>query len=329
MKRLYLILSVMFLFSFMSSCKISQNVVINGTPGTEIYSPSMERIATVQSDGTTTVKIHGDEFYSYLMSHEPNSQLFVPFALDYKRKNYTGTNIAKGFTFPILVSGVTAEFAGLIISIVDDGALGASLMGAGLGAMGLACGLASLREGELPYEYRYKYSQYQSTNEDFKFAPIVDNGIKKSDNNSENREDASDGSKKDNKDNATITDVNSGSTAARRKSIDFSQVVSGTYLGSGTLLYNGNTVESYSSVEVVIDRKAKNTVNVKVIESGESFFGSELEYSVERADYGYELTLTDISNAVISIDRNGKLSFKHPKVNIDGELYTLNIDAEK
>lgn len=325
MKRLYLIFSVMFLFSFMSSCKMSQNFVINGTPGTEIYSPSMEKIATVQSDGKTTVKIHGDEYYSYLMSHEPNSQLFVPFALDYERKNHPGARISKLFAFPLVLYGGAAFIGGTFLTIYGEGS---GLLLAGLGAGFSALGLASFRD-DLPYMYQYKYSRYQRTNEDFKFAPIVDNGIKKSDCNSANREDSSDGIKQDKKGNASITDVNSSSTAARRKSIDFAQVVSGTYLGSGTLSYNGSTIESYSSIEVVIDRKTKNTVNVKVIESGESFFASDLEYPVKRVDDGYELKLIGISNAVISIDNNGNLSFYHPKVNIDGVLYTLNINAKK
>ena len=319
----------MFLFSFMSSCKMSQNVVINGTPGTEIYSPSMEKIATVQSDGKTTVKIHDDEYYSYLMSHEPNSQLFVPFALDYERKNYTGTRIAAGFGYFLGGSGLCTEIASIAFVLSGEELLGMIICGAG--AVTALTGLALVlpTEGNLPYEDQYKYSRYQRTNEDFKFTPIVDNGIKKSDCNSANREDTSDGIKQDKKGNASITDVNSSSTAARRKSIDFAQVVSGTYLGSGTLLYNGSTIESYSSIEVVIDRKSKNTVNVRVIENGESFFASDLEYPVKRVDDGYELKLTGISNAVISIDNNGNLSFYHPKVNIDGELYTLNINAKK
>ena len=329
MKRLYLIFSVMFLFSFMSSCKMSQNVVINGTPGTEIYSPSMEKIATVQSDGKTTVKIYGDEYYSYLMSHEPNSQLFVPFALDYERKNYTVARMAKGFGYFLAGSGLFAEFCGIEFMLFDELELGAIISGAGAVAALTGLALALPRDGDLAFEYQYKYSRYQRTNEDFKFAPIVDNGIKKSDSNSANREDTSDGIKQDKKGNASITDVNSSSTAARRKSIDFAKVVSGTYLGNGTLLYNGSTIESYSSIEVVIDRKSKNTVNVRVIENGESFFASDLEYPVKRVDDGYELKLTGISNAVISIDKNGNLSFYHPKVNIDGVLYTLNINAKK
>lgn len=319
----------MFLFSFMSSCKMSQNVVINGTPGTEIYSPSMEKIATVQSDGTTTVKIYGDEYYSYLMSHEPNSQLFVPFALDYERKNYTGKRIAKGFGYFLAGSGVYAYIMSLGFILDGEMELGGILFGAAAVTILPSLPLILPTVGDLAYEYEYKYSLYQRTNEDFKFAPIVDNGIKKSDCNSVNREDTSDGIKQGKKGNASITDVNSSSTAARRKSIDFAQVVSGTYLGNGTLLYNGSTIESYSSIEVVIDRKTKNTVNVRVIENGESFFASNLEYPVKRVDDGYELKLTGISNAVISIDNNGNLSFYHPKVNIDGLLYTLNINAKK
>ena len=263
------------------------------------------------------------------MSHEPNSQLFVPFALDYERKNYTGTRIAKGFAYPILVSSGAASVASSICILGGDEVIGAILLLAGAVALGPGYGLLFLREGDLPYEYQYKYSRYQTTNEDFKFAPIVDNGIKKSDCNSANREDTSDGIKQDKKGNASITDVYSSSTAARRKSIDFAKVVSGTYLGNGTLLYNGSTIESYSSIEVVIDRKSKNTVNVRVIENGESFVASDLEYPVKRVDDGYELKLTGISNAVISIDNNGNLSFYHPKVNIDGVLYTLNINAKK
>ena len=322
MKRLYLIFSVMFLFSFMSSCKLSQNVVINGTPGTEIYSPSMEKIATVQSDGTTKVKIYGDEYYSYLMSHEPNSQLYVPFALDYERKIYNDGMRLIVFALACYVAAPISELCGaeglaIILYLASTG----TLVPGGV--------LSLIRMNDLPSGYHYKYLRYQRTNEDFKFAPIVDNGIKKSDCNSANREDTSDGIKQDKKGNASITDVNSSSTAARRKSIDFAKVVSGTYLGNGTLLYNGSTIESYSSIEVVIDRKTKNTVNVRVIESGESFFASDLEYPVKRVDDGYELKQPGISNAVISIDNNGNLSFYHPKVNIDGVLYTLNINAKK
>ena len=50
----------------------------------------------------------------------------------------------------------------------------------------------------------------------------------------------------------------------------------------------------------------------------------------------YEVLLKTNYNLMVTpkeidfiIDKNGRLTFKHPKVNIEGELYTLNINAEK
>ena len=175
-------------------------------------------------------------------------------------------------------------------------------------------------------DYNYKYLKEQSTNDDFPFVPIVDNGIKKTALMQSDGESTLDSSSAE---VASTTVVKRNSSTAKRKSIDFAKIISGTYVGSGSLLQKGNVVESYRSVKVVISRKDKNKVDVNVIESGESFFGSELEYTIRKTDDGYELVLNGIATAVISIDHNGKLSFTHPKVNIDGELYTLSINAEK
>ena len=322
MKRLHVIFSLIFFCYFLSSCSTFTKVVINGTPGTEIYSPTMERIATVQSDGTTTIKMDGNQYYAYLMSHVPNSQLFVPFALDYKRKSYTGTKISLGLGYTLAFCGLDIGLTGMLVSETAIAVSGLATLGVGF-AFGFP---AEQKKGLLQFKHRYEYLPYQTTNEDFTFVPIIDNGIKKADHINGNGGYALDAKAID---NSGTTVVKRNSSAARRKSVDFAQAVSGTYIGSGSLLLKGNTVESYSSIKVVIDRKAEHKVNVRVIESGESFFGSDLEYSVKRTDNGYELVLTGISNAVILIGHDGKLSFNHPKVNIDGGLYTLSISAGK
>ena len=41
------------------------------------------------------------------------------------------------------------------------------------------------------------------------------------------------------------------------------------------------------------------------------------------------MSLKGIPSAVISIDSKGNLVYYHPKVNIDGEIYTLEINAIK
>lgn len=290
MKNIIQIVYMAMLILSLVSCRSSQEITFRGVPGTEIYTPDMEKIGVIQNDGSAKIKIDITHHCPYLMSKQSGSQKFVPFALDYKKTNYTLRecwSLIPPFWFA-------------------------------------AIGLPQIVSNQ--WEYSYKYLSTQSTNEDISFAPIIDNGEKKILHFYDNSGYVSDAREIENE---GTTVVKRNSSVARRKSIDFVQAVSGTYIGSGSLLLKGKTVESYSSIKVVIDRKAENKVNVRVIESGESFFGSDLEYSVKRTDDGYELILTGISNAVILIDHDGKLSFNHPKVNIDGELYTLSISAGK
>ena len=290
MKKIFQTFCVVMLILSFVSCRSSQKITVRGISGTEIYTPDMKKIGVVQNDGAAKFKMDITNYCPYLMFKQNGSQRFVPFALDYKKTNYTLRlywSVFPPFWFA-------------------------------------AIGLPQMASNQL--DYNYKYLSTQSTNEDISFAPIIDNGEKKILHCYDNSGYVSDAGVIENE---GTTVVKRKSSVARRKSIDFAQVVSGTYIGSGSLLLKGKTVESYSSIKVVIDRKAENLVNVRVIESGESFFGSELEYSVKRSDDGYELVLVGISNAVISIDYEGKLSFNHPKVNIDGELYKLSISAGK
>ena len=290
MKKIIQIVCMVMLILFFVSCRNSQKISVRGVPGTEIYTPDMKKIGVIQNDGAAKIKIDVTYHCPFLMSKQNGSQRFVPFALDYKKTPSYRFRFGLGlFTLYLPCIGMPNFFSDQFI-------------------------------------YNYKYLSSQSTNEDVSFAPILDNGERKTVHLHGDGEYASDVSAMD---NAGTTVVKRKSSVARRKSIDFAQAVSGTYIGTGSLLLKGNTVESYSSIKVVIDRKAENKVNVRVIESGESFFGSDLEYSVKRTDDGYELILTGISNAVILIDHDGKLSFNHPKVNIDGELYTLSISAGK
>lgn len=81
MKKIYIIYSLIFVCYFLNSCTTSQKIVVEGTSGTEIYSPAMDRLATIDSNGRTGVKLSKDGYYAYLMSHQPNTNQFVPFAL--------------------------------------------------------------------------------------------------------------------------------------------------------------------------------------------------------------------------------------------------------
>lgn len=69
---------------------------------------------------------------------------------------------------------------------------------------------------------------------------------------------------------------------------------------------------------------------VDVYENGSLYFSSTCLYSVtEKNKGGYNLKLKDIPEASIKIDKNGNMSYYHPKVDIEGDIYILKISAKK
>ena len=92
----------------------------------------------------------------------------------------------------------------------------------------------------------------------------------------------------------------------------------------------GKVIEEYSTMKVVVLRIDNSSVNIDVIENGESYFSTKTKYQVKKKGKNtYVLSLDGISDAFITIDSAGHLTYIHPKVNIDGEIYTLNITANK
>ena len=123
----------------------------------------------------------------------------------------------------------------------------------------------------------------------------------------------------------------SRSSKSKRSLTDLAKQIEGTYLGSGKLLLKDETIENYQNIRVVLKCLDKNTVQVDVYESnGEAYFNESGRYSVKKVDSGkYQLTMNGISSATITIDANKRMVYLHPKVNIDGDLYTLSISAGK
>lgn len=112
---------------------------------------------------------------------------------------------------------------------------------------------------------------------------------------------------------------------------DYGKAVAGTYRGTGKLRQGDNVIESYTGMTVTLERTGRNTVAVNVVDgNGEPFFGRADTYGIKK-DFGqgYNLTLNGIPSATISVDGSGKLVYLHPKVSIEGEIYTLEISASK
>lgn len=327
MKRLIELLGIVVCVILLHSCTTSQKITVQGAPGTEIYSPSMEKLGVVGSNGKVSLKISRHYYYSYLMSRNAKTNEFVPFALDYK---YCNNALATS----IYSTGVVTAFTGALVGGISLAAGGDTPEITGLGAAMLGTGLLMT----IPANYycqkthgddQFKYLKNQRTNQDFSFLPIKDTGYNKTLQDDDNKYLATPTSEK--------TSSNSSSTVARKKLsvskrslTDNAKFVSGTYTGSGYLTQKGKVIEEYSAMKVVVLHIDNNTVNIDVVENGESYFSSKTEYKVKKKGKNtYVLFLEDIPDASIIIDNAGHLSYIHPKVNIDGEIYTLNITANK
>ena len=332
MKRLIELLGIVICVILLHSCTTSQKITIQGTPGTEIYSPAMERLGTVSSNGKVSFKISSDDYFSYLMSKNAGANELIPFALDYKRHSFIGTQILKWTGYTVVAAGAFSALVGGIACIGGDGdEVGGPFLAAGGGAaaLGAIIGMpADMRSNQTQYEHKYKYLSVQETNQDVHFTQIVDVGYRKTKHNYDNN--APHVSDRANNGSPSSTATRRKCSVSKRTLNDNAKLVSGSYFGTGYLTQKGKVIEEYAKIKVVIARIDNNNVNIDVFENGESYFSKTNKYQVtKKGKNTYVLSLDGISDALITIDNAGHLTYIHPKVNIDGEIYTLNLTANK
>lgn len=73
----------------LSSCAGMKKIQVSGIPGTVIKNSSGELLGTIGSDGNVEVKICRDKYYAFLLSKSPDSDIDVPFALEFKKGHKT------------------------------------------------------------------------------------------------------------------------------------------------------------------------------------------------------------------------------------------------
>ena len=89
------------------------------------------------------------------------TSLFVPFALDYKRKSYTGTKISLGLGYTLAFCGLDIGLTGMLVSETAIAVSGLATLGVGF-AFGFP---AEQKKGLLQFKHRYEYLPYQTTKE--------------------------------------------------------------------------------------------------------------------------------------------------------------------
>lgn len=323
----------------LASCTTTQKFNVAGTAGTEIYNSNMERVGVIGSNGKAKVTLPSDGYYAYLLSKSPNSNLLVPFALDYKKDRHIGTKVLAGTGYTLAGAGLVAAAVGAIgIASGDDadmadGGFSSTMAVAGLGAalVGTAIGFpSSSRLNQTSYDYQFRYLSSQHANTDIQFRqPVFSEPYK----NFEQQDNVAPSTTSQASSSSSVSSSTSKHRLSQKSSKtlrDYGKQTEGTYTGTGSLTKGGETIESYSNIVVKIVRVSKDMVTVNVVESdGSEFFESPTKYKVTKLKNGtFLLTNSEIHSATITIDQNGKLTYVHPKVNIDGDIYSLKISAK-
>ncbi len=175
MKRIYLPFCIAAICCMLCACSKTQDLTVSGTPGTTIYTPSMQKLGTIDSDGKAQFTISKRDYYPYLLSQQNIADPLVPFALDFEEKSsnlkYAGAFVSLGI---LTLGGV--------VTVIAVGLDDIAIAGIGAGAMLLGVpgtvGGAAL-DDRAQYYNHFQYLPNQSTNNDFRFTPITDNGFRR------------------------------------------------------------------------------------------------------------------------------------------------------
>lgn len=328
MKTRHIVMIIMVVALF-SSCSTTEKFYVSGTPNTEIYTPYYAHVGTIGSNGRAKIEISSDNYCAFFLSKSPNSDLYVPFALDYEKRGRFRTRLIEGTGMTIAGAGLIIELSGLIALFSGDEDISTTLVatGAGIAGVGVAIGApASSRLSQKSYQYQYQYLNRQQTNEDLQFTKTVFNEPFKGASQAQTVKVAEPTVSK----KGTSVSKKRLSEKSSKTLKDYGKQTEGMYVGSGTLIQNSETIESYSDVKVKIERISKDEVNVNVIADGEEFFETPSKYKITKnKDGSYTLKHSSVSAATITINKSGNLTYYHPKINIDGELYALKISAKE
>lgn len=124
----------------MTSCHCSMKMTVYGNPGTEIYKPSGEKLATISNTGNAQVKLECMRYYGYLISKNPYTGQALPFLLDYKKHNRHDMTWA-------IITAVPTAYIGEVVFL--------------------------LRSNQLAHDSKFKYLAEQKTIEDMPMVELI------------------------------------------------------------------------------------------------------------------------------------------------------------
>ena len=324
-----------FLCILTASCSTTEKFTVTGTPGTKIYTPHKQQLATIGENGQAQVEVTSDAFYGYLLTHDDRKNEWVPFALETKKNKHTGTHAALYSCTFIASVGLIGEIAGLV-AICSDDENPFGVIATGAGAALLAGGGFSLvapaeRLRQVSYQYNFGYQSKQRANDDITLTKYQSPAAVSAANSQQSV--ASRHRGKANTQQNTSPGAKADpqvSTANHRVKRDYASQVAGNYSGNGVLKLNNIVDEQIDALIIKVTAVDKNTVEVVILEDNSPFFNSKELYEVSMNNKGeYILTHKNIPSATINISKKGKMEYNHPAVMIESDKFTLNISATK
>ncbi len=321
-----------------TACSTTEKFAVRAPQGTKLYTPdNLMTPAATASGESAKIEIPSDMYCGYMYAKPENSNLYIPFGLDYHYASHAGTKISLYAGYTLASIGVTGAIIGTIAMLAanSQGDEESSDLfglvfgiGAGTAGVGVAFGApAQARLGQTAYDYNFGYDKKQVFEMPHLSANLLHPNPPKGA--TTLPAPSASGRKKASSGKEISTQTESGSKAKKNRS-DFAKTISGTYNGTGKLLVGKTIDENYPEISVVIERIDKSHVKVRVIESGEDFFDGVLTYTVTRNKKGgYLLSIDNLPEATITVSKTGRLEFNHKKVNIDNTMYTLYISATK
>lgn len=322
--------------SLFISCSTSSKISFKGKPGTEIYTPDGKQcLGAIPVNGELKTTVPDNGYFGLLIAKNPATKEVIPFAMNTKYARHSATKFASGFGMGLAGVGTAGAIIGTIIVCVNSDAIAGAVMAGGGGALagvGASFGApASARADQTSYKYCFKYFPMQETNSDIKLTePIIKNSVSYSTvGNSAEKSKIRPNKKSGNVNNAERIHVN------RKLGGPVKQLV-GKYVGNGSITLNGEEFERILGITIIIEYKSNNEAYVSLIESdGNDFFGKKLLYQLESSSKkknkktGQTVLLqSGIPSSKIIVDKNGYLTLENPRLEIDGEVYTLKIKAE-
>lgn len=178
MKNILQFIFALFFISNLSSCYTTEKITVYCKPGTEVYTPNKEKISEINSNGKAKVILSSDECYTYLLSKDANSNMYIPFALDYKNKSYAGTKMLEPLNYTVCAGSLITAIVAACAAGEDSAPVAAV---GGLAAIPTAFGgmILSSRLSQTTRQWQFKYLKNQQTNSDLNFTrPIFPEQLK-------------------------------------------------------------------------------------------------------------------------------------------------------